>query len=64
MPVEIRPTTPDDACTISVLNADVQQIHADAHAWRFKPPGPRTFTEKDARDLLSTPSHFAFLACD
>jgi ribosomal protein S18 acetylase RimI-like enzyme len=64
MPVEIRATTPDDACTISALNADVQQIHADAHPWRFKPTGPRTFSEKDAKDLLSNPGYFAFLALD
>ena len=62
MPVEIRATTPEDGSTISALNADVQQIHADAHPWRFKPPGSRTFTEKDAKDLLSNPGYFAFLA--
>lgn len=64
MPVEIRAATPKDAPAISALNADVQQIHADAHPWRFKPPGPYTFTEKDAEDLLSKPSYFAFLAFD
>ena len=64
MPIEIRATTPGDAGAISALNADVQKIHADAHPWRFKPPGPYTFTEKDAKDLLSGPNHFAFLAFD
>jgi hypothetical protein len=64
MPVEIRATTPEDAGTISALNADVQQIHADAHPWRFKQPGPHTFTEKDAKDLLSKPDCFGFLAFD
>jgi GNAT superfamily N-acetyltransferase len=64
MPIEIRAATPEDAGTISALNADVQQIHADAHPWRFKPPGLHTFTEKDARDLLSKPGYFAFLAFD
>jgi len=64
MPVEIRAATPEDAGTISVLNLDVQQIHAEAHPWRFKPPGPHTFTEKDAQDLLSNPGYFAFLAFD
>jgi len=64
MPVEIRTTTLDDARTISVLNADVQQAHADAHPWRFKPPGPHTFSEKDAKDLLGNPGYFAFLAFD
>jgi ribosomal protein S18 acetylase RimI-like enzyme len=64
MPVEIRATTPEDAGTISALNTDVQQIHADAHPWRFKQPGPHTFTEKDAKDLLSKPDCFGFLAFD
>jgi hypothetical protein len=64
MPLEIRATTPEDAGTISALNADVQQIHADAHPRRFKPPGPHAFTEKDAKDLLSNPGYFGFLALD
>ena len=64
MPVEIRASTPEDASTLSALNADVQQIHADAHPWRFKPPGPQTFTEKDAEDLLSNPGYFSYLAFD
>jgi hypothetical protein len=64
MPVEIRTATPEDAGTIAELNVDVQQIHADAHPWRFKPPGPYTFTEKDAQDLLGNPGYFAFLAFD
>ena len=64
MLLEIRATTPEDAGTISALNADVQQIHADAHPRRFKPPAPHTFTEKDAKDLLSSPGYFGFLALD
>jgi len=64
MPIEIRAATLEDAGALAALNADVQQIHADAHPWRFKPPGPYTFTEKDAKDLLSGPNHFAFLAFD
>ena len=58
MLLEIRAITPEDAGTISALNADVQQIHADAHPRRFKPPGPHAFTEKDAKDLLSNPGYF------
>ena len=64
MPLEIRPATLEDAGTISALNADVQQLHADAHPWRFKPSGPDTFTGKDAADLLSKPGYFGFLALD
>lgn len=62
MAVEIRPATKDDASVISMLNADVQAIHADALPWRFKQPGPETFTPKDAEALLSRAGHVAFLA--
>ncbi len=64
MSVEIRAALPEDAPTISPLNADVQQMHADAYPWRFKSPGAQTFTEKDAEDLLTNLSYFAFLAFD
>ena len=64
MSVEIRAALPEDAPTISALNADVQQMHADAHPWRFKSPGAHTFTQKDAEDLLTKPGYFAFLAFD
>jgi hypothetical protein len=50
MSVEIRAALSGDAPTISALNADVQQMHADAYPWRFKSPGAHTFTEKDADD--------------
>jgi ribosomal protein S18 acetylase RimI-like enzyme len=60
--IEIRAATADDAPLIAVLNADVQQVHADALPWRFKPPGPATFTPADAHALLIRPGHAAFLA--
>jgi ribosomal protein S18 acetylase RimI-like enzyme len=62
MSVEIRPATKNDASLISMLNADVQAIHANALPWRFKQPGPDTFTAADAEALLSQPDHVAFLA--
>ena len=30
--------------------------------WRFKQPGPETFTPADAAAMLGRPGHFAFLA--
>jgi ribosomal protein S18 acetylase RimI-like enzyme len=60
--VEIRAATKDDAALIAMLNADVQALHADAVPWRFKQPGPETFTPKDAEALLSRANHVAFLA--
>jgi ribosomal protein S18 acetylase RimI-like enzyme len=60
--IEIRTATKDDAAAISMLNADVQALHAQALPWRFKPPGPGTFTPEDAEALLSRANHVAFLA--
>jgi ribosomal protein S18 acetylase RimI-like enzyme len=62
MSVEIRAATKHDAPLIAMLNADVQALHADALPWRFKQPGPDTFTPKDAEALLSRANHVAFLA--
>jgi ribosomal protein S18 acetylase RimI-like enzyme len=45
-----------------MLNADVQAVHADAVPWRFKQPGPGTFTPADAEAMLGRPGHVAFLA--
>jgi len=60
--VEIRPATNDDAALIAMLNADVQALHADALPWRFKQPGPETFTPRQAEDLLARHGHVAFMA--
>ena len=62
MSVEVRPATKADAPLISMLNADVQAIHADALPWRFKRPGPETFTPQDAEEFLARAGHIAFLA--
>ena len=62
MTIDVRTATKDDAATISMLNADVQGIHADALPWRFKQPGPDTFTPRDAEALLTKPDHIALLA--
>jgi ribosomal protein S18 acetylase RimI-like enzyme len=60
--IDTRPATTQDATLISMLNADVQQVHADALPFRFKPPGPETFTPAEAEALLSRADHVAFLA--
>ena len=62
MTIEVRAATKHDALVISSLNADVQAIHADALPWRFKRPGPDTFTPRHAEQLLSRPGHVALLA--
>ena len=50
---EIRAATKADAALICELNADVQSIHADAHPWRSRRPGPDAFTTADAERLLA-----------
>jgi ribosomal protein S18 acetylase RimI-like enzyme len=59
---DIRLATTDDAAAIASLNADVQGLHADALPWRFKQPGPATFTAADAAALIMAPTHITFLA--
>jgi hypothetical protein len=58
MTVEVRRATNDDAAQIALLNVDVQRIHADAHPWLFKQPGPETFTPPDAAALLAKPNPY------
>lgn len=62
MAVEIREADARDAAAVSALNADVQQIHADVLPWRFKEPGPESFTEADALEFMSRPDRFTYLA--
>ena len=60
MSIEIRTATKNDAAAISMLNADVQALHAQALPWRFKPPG--AFTPADAEQLLAQAGHVGFVA--
>jgi ribosomal protein S18 acetylase RimI-like enzyme len=58
----VRRASVDDAEVISSLNADVQALHARAFPWRFKPPGPTTFTPSDVATILVRPEHMFFVA--
>jgi ribosomal protein S18 acetylase RimI-like enzyme len=51
-----------DADAISLLNTDVQSLHAGTMPERFKAPGPDTFPPSAARILLANPKHFIFIA--
>jgi ribosomal protein S18 acetylase RimI-like enzyme len=62
MSFEVRVATTDDAPAIALLNADVQGVHADALPWRFKQPGPDTFTAADAAAVIARPDHVTLLA--
>lgn len=64
MSITVREADTSDADMISVLNADVQRLHSDVHPWRFKQPGPDSFTADDAADFISRPNRFAYLALE
>jgi ribosomal protein S18 acetylase RimI-like enzyme len=61
-PISIRQATLDDAELISILNVDVQAIHAAALPQRFKRPGPASFTTAETHDLLAKADNVVFLA--
>lgn len=62
MDIEIREADENDAAIVSVLNADVQRLHAKVHPWRFKQPGSESFTEADAAEFMGRPNRFTYLA--
>ena len=59
--MEIRLANPNDAETISFLNADVQKIHATALPHLFKPPSRDTFPPSAVMELLSNPSNYIYI---
>lgn len=62
MTIRVQRANLEDAAVISMLNVDVQQIHADAHPSRFKQPSPNTFQPQDAQAQLSKPDHYGWIA--
>jgi GNAT superfamily N-acetyltransferase len=60
--ITIRRATARDAAALSLLNADVQAIHAVALPWWFKPPGPESFPPAAAAALIAKPESLIFLA--
>jgi GNAT superfamily N-acetyltransferase len=58
----VRRADEADAELISLLNADVQSLHAAAMPAIFKKPGPETFPPTQARMLLINPSNLIFVA--
>jgi ribosomal protein S18 acetylase RimI-like enzyme len=62
MSTTIRQAGEADAEVISLLNIDVQRLHADAMPERFKQPGPDTFTATNVRTLLAKNSNLVFIA--
>ncbi|MDQ4078907.1 MAG: GNAT family N-acetyltransferase [Chloroflexota bacterium] len=58
----IRVATIKDAESISALNADVQQLHAEALPHIFKPPSPDSFPPAKVVELLEDDNTRLFLA--
>ena len=62
MNITVRRASDADAEVVSLLNADVQGMHASALPERFKPLGPDTFPATTARTLLANPRNLVFIA--
>ena len=62
MSVVIRHATEADAEALSVLNAEVQAIHANALPWWFKPPGEASFPPDRAAALMASPDNVVLVA--
>jgi ribosomal protein S18 acetylase RimI-like enzyme len=58
----VRRADGSDTQALSLLNSDVQNLHASALPERFKPPGPDSFPETFARALIADPSNLVFIA--
>ena len=62
MVAQIRRAITDDAAVLSMLNATVQQIHADALPHVFKQPSEATFPPATVVELMANPNHRFLLA--
>ena len=59
--MQVRLATINDAEFISLLNADVQKLHADALPHLFKPPSNETFSASTVIKLLNEPNSYFFI---
>ena len=62
MTITVRPADEGDADTISALNNAVQDIHAKALPWRFKPASAATFPPSEVRQLIADHRNLVFVA--
>lgn len=58
----IRRATTADAAVLSLLNNDVQRLHADALPHIFKQPSSATFPVSKVVELIGEPDNIFFLA--
>lgn len=62
--MKIRLADLNDAKSISILNNDIQSIHAREHPNIFKPPSEETFPPQEVVDILEKKNNFIYLAQD
>jgi ribosomal protein S18 acetylase RimI-like enzyme len=62
MTLVVRPATRADADLISVLNTEVQALHAAAVPWWFKPAGPESFPPEAAAAIVANPVNIVLIA--
>ena len=60
--LKVRAATVADADTISSLNDEVQNVHAEALPHLFKPASRETFSAKEVTEILTRPDNHIFLA--
>ena len=60
--LKVRAATVADADTISSLNDEVQNVHAEALPHLFKPGSRETFSAKEVTEILTQPDNHIFLA--
>ena len=60
--LKVRAATVADADTISSLNDEVQNVHAEALPHLFKPASRETFSAKEVTEILTQPDNHIFLA--
>jgi ribosomal protein S18 acetylase RimI-like enzyme len=59
--MQVRLASINDAESISLLNADVQKLHADALPRLFKPASNETFPVSSVIELLSDSNNYFFI---
>ena len=59
--MKIRRANLEDAGILSILNADVQKLHADALPHLFKQPESGAFAIQFMRELLPDPDNYFFI---
>ncbi len=60
--MKIRPATQRDIETLSLLNQDVQKLHAEAYPQLFKPLSSNPFPPSFFEELLLQPEHIFYIA--